>query len=132
MPDRSYEVLDRWIDGDGDLDATDALGGLLAAAQRSHVELSNAEARVSLEAVLSEARQRGRSRWGRPGARWLAGIAALLAIGAALSALPPAPAPAPSIVKEIFYEGVHDGEVVHLDMTLYRNHGKEPSYDPKL
>jgi hypothetical protein len=85
---------------------------LLAAARRApEPEMSEAEA----EGILARVRARAAARAGW----WKWAAAAVLVAAVGLLAWSHR-RPAPVLVKDVFFESVHDGKVVHFEMQVYR------------
>jgi hypothetical protein len=112
------ERLERMLEEDG-VDPGADLRELLRAARRARRELSEGASRELLERVLAATRATPRRRVGS--LTWAAGLAAAASVMAVLWPGERTGAPGGRIVvKELFFESIHQGEVARLEMTLYR------------
>jgi hypothetical protein len=100
-----------------------ALRELLAAARRGRTGLSEEASRELLDRVVGATRARP-SRNASP-MRWVAGLAAALSLVAVLWPRERTATTVGVVVKEVFFESVHEGEVARLEMTLYRTNPQD-------
>jgi hypothetical protein len=105
---------------------------LIAAARRARTELSDDAALDVLERVMAVTRARKRRWRGAPGALWLSGLAAGLALVVTLTGpWPEREAAVPGVVvKHVSFESVHDGKVTRLEITVYKTEEEEETDAP--
>jgi hypothetical protein len=112
---------------DDELEMDGAAHDLIASARRGRMELSEDAAQDVLARVMAETRERKRRWRGAPGALWLSGLAAGLALlGTLTGPWSERETTAPGVVvKHMSFESVHDGKVTRLEITVYRTERKE-------